>query len=87
MRPDGYHELRTVFQAETLHDTLECIQRDGPFAIECDTLWKGGLTFVMSVVLFIGIFVFMMLLVSGLDLVFGSFVGWMFGDLPLFGLV
>ncbi len=30
--------------------------------------------------------VFMMLLVSGLDLLFGSFVGWMFGDLPMFGL-
>jgi 4-diphosphocytidyl-2-C-methyl-D-erythritol kinase len=37
MRPDGYHELRTVFQALSLHDTLECIPRPGPFAIECDT--------------------------------------------------
>lgn len=37
MRPDGFHELRTVFQALTLHDTLECIPREGPFAIECDT--------------------------------------------------
>ena len=36
-RPDGYHELRTVFQALSLHDRLECIPRPGPFAIQCDT--------------------------------------------------
>ena len=35
-RPDGFHELRTVFQALSLHDTIECIPRPGPFAIECD---------------------------------------------------
>ena len=34
-RPDGYHELRTVFQAISLHDTITCIPREGPFAIEC----------------------------------------------------
>jgi 4-diphosphocytidyl-2-C-methyl-D-erythritol kinase len=34
-RPDGFHELRTVFQAISLHGTLECIPREGPFAIEC----------------------------------------------------
>jgi 4-diphosphocytidyl-2-C-methyl-D-erythritol kinase len=37
MRADGYHELRTVFQGISLHDTIECIPRPGPFAIECDT--------------------------------------------------
>ncbi len=37
MRADGYHELRTVFQALSLHDTIECVPREGPFAIECET--------------------------------------------------
>ncbi len=37
MRPDGFHELRTVFQAISLHDTIDCIPREGPFAIECTT--------------------------------------------------
>jgi 4-diphosphocytidyl-2-C-methyl-D-erythritol kinase len=36
-RPDGLHELRTVFQAIALHDTIECMPREGPFLIECDT--------------------------------------------------
>ena len=36
-RPDGFHELRTVFQALSLHDTIECVPRVGPFAIECET--------------------------------------------------
>src|SRR5687767_153946 len=36
-RPDGFHELRTVFQAVALHDTIDCIPRAGPLAIECDT--------------------------------------------------
>ena len=35
-RPDGFHELRTVFQAIGLHDTVECVTREGAFAIECD---------------------------------------------------
>jgi 4-diphosphocytidyl-2-C-methyl-D-erythritol kinase len=33
-RPDGYHELRTVFQSIELHDTLICAQRPGPFALK-----------------------------------------------------
>jgi 4-diphosphocytidyl-2-C-methyl-D-erythritol kinase len=36
-RPDGFHELRTVFQAIALHDTIRCVPRPGPFAIECAT--------------------------------------------------
>ena len=36
-RPDGFHELRTVFQALALHDTIECVPRAGPFGIECET--------------------------------------------------
>lgn len=35
-RPDGYHELRTVFQSIELHDTLVCVARDGPFTIACE---------------------------------------------------
>src|SRR5215210_3061118 len=35
-RPDGFHELRTVFQAIALHDTITCTPREGPFALECD---------------------------------------------------
>ena len=37
LRPDGFHELRTVFQAIALHDVVTCVPRPGPFAIECDT--------------------------------------------------
>jgi 4-diphosphocytidyl-2-C-methyl-D-erythritol kinase len=36
-RPDGFHELRTVFQALSLHDVITCVPREGPFAIECST--------------------------------------------------
>jgi 4-diphosphocytidyl-2-C-methyl-D-erythritol kinase len=36
-RADGFHELRTVFQALALHDTVTCVPRPGPLAIECDT--------------------------------------------------
>ena len=35
-RPDGFHELRTVFQAVALHDTVTCVPRPGPMAIECE---------------------------------------------------
>jgi len=36
-RADGFHELRTVFQALALHDVIHCIPRVGPFAIECSS--------------------------------------------------
>jgi 4-diphosphocytidyl-2-C-methyl-D-erythritol kinase len=36
-RADGYHELRTVFQAIALHDVITIVPRQGPFAIECST--------------------------------------------------
>nr|WP_306231558.1 preprotein translocase subunit SecE [Agrococcus sp. REN33] len=45
---------------------------------------KELIRYTLVVLVFV---VFMMLLVSGLDLLFGSVVGWVFGDLPLFGLV
>jgi 4-diphosphocytidyl-2-C-methyl-D-erythritol kinase len=35
-RPDGYHELRTVFQSIALRDTLIIGRRRGAFRIECD---------------------------------------------------
>jgi 4-diphosphocytidyl-2-C-methyl-D-erythritol kinase len=34
-RADGFHELRTVFQAIGFHDTLDVVPRPGPFTIEC----------------------------------------------------
>ncbi|HXW05895.1 MAG TPA: 4-(cytidine 5'-diphospho)-2-C-methyl-D-erythritol kinase [Vicinamibacterales bacterium] len=36
-RPDGYHELRTVFQAIELHDVITCVARRGPFVLKCRT--------------------------------------------------
>src|SRR5262249_25080840 len=35
VRPDGYHELRTVFQTIELHDTLVCAEQPGPFVLKC----------------------------------------------------
>jgi 4-diphosphocytidyl-2-C-methyl-D-erythritol kinase len=37
VRADGFHELRTVFQAIALHDVVECVAREGPFGVDCDT--------------------------------------------------
>jgi 4-diphosphocytidyl-2-C-methyl-D-erythritol kinase len=37
VRADGYHELRTVFQAIELHDTLVCRDGPGPFTLKCRT--------------------------------------------------
>lgn len=37
VRPDGYHELRTVFQTIELHDVLVCTARPGPFVLKCRT--------------------------------------------------
>jgi 4-diphosphocytidyl-2-C-methyl-D-erythritol kinase len=36
-RPDGYHELRTVFQTIALHDEIVCRDRPGAFVIKCRT--------------------------------------------------
>jgi 4-diphosphocytidyl-2-C-methyl-D-erythritol kinase len=36
-RPDGYHELRTVFQSVELHDTVVCAIHEGPFTVVCQT--------------------------------------------------
>lgn len=36
VRPDGYHELTTVFQTIKLHDVLSFSQTSGPFEIRCD---------------------------------------------------
>jgi 4-diphosphocytidyl-2-C-methyl-D-erythritol kinase len=51
-RADGFHELRTVFQAIALHDTIECVPRPGAFAIVCSApgvpldrsnlIWRAG---------------------------------------------
>ena len=35
-RQDGYHELKTVFQALALHDSLEFTPRPGPLVLSCD---------------------------------------------------
>ena len=36
VRPDGYHDLRTVFQSLAVHDMLTFTPRTGRSAIECD---------------------------------------------------
>jgi 4-diphosphocytidyl-2-C-methyl-D-erythritol kinase len=37
IRPDGYHELRTVFQTIELHDTVVCWAKRGGFSLHCKT--------------------------------------------------
>ena len=34
-RPDGYHELRTVFQTIELHDVVTCWPKKGPLTLKC----------------------------------------------------
>ena len=36
VRPDGYHELRTILQSIELHDTLTIRAVPGPFRLTCD---------------------------------------------------
>lgn len=35
-REDGFHELRTIYQTVSLHDTLTVTETDGPIEILCD---------------------------------------------------
>ena len=51
-RPDGYHELRTVFQSIALHDRVIAQEKAGPFVLKCRTpgvplddrnlVWRAG---------------------------------------------
>jgi 4-diphosphocytidyl-2-C-methyl-D-erythritol kinase len=53
-RPDGYHDLRTIFQTLAIYDTLTFTSRKGNFAIACDDpaiptdqrnlVWKAAAT-------------------------------------------
>ena len=36
VRPDGFHDLKTIFQSLALHDDITFTARKGPFAIQCD---------------------------------------------------
>src|SRR5438105_5262781 len=35
-REDGYHELRTIYQTVSLHDTLQLTATTGAIEIQCD---------------------------------------------------
>jgi 4-diphosphocytidyl-2-C-methyl-D-erythritol kinase len=37
VRPDGFHDVRTILQAIDLFDRVKCEARRGPFQIRCDT--------------------------------------------------
>jgi 4-diphosphocytidyl-2-C-methyl-D-erythritol kinase len=36
VRPDGFHDLKTIFQSLALHDDVTLTRRKGPFVIECN---------------------------------------------------
>jgi 4-diphosphocytidyl-2-C-methyl-D-erythritol kinase len=59
IRPDGYHELRTVFQTIELHDTLTCVEQPGPFMLKCRTpgvpLDAGNLVWKAAAALWTGL--------------------------------
>ena len=52
VRPDGFHDVRTILQAIDLFDRVKCMARRGPFEIRCDMpgvpadrtnlVWKGA---------------------------------------------
>lgn len=37
LRPDGYHEVRSLMQSIALHDTITISERRGPFGLQCRT--------------------------------------------------
>jgi 4-diphosphocytidyl-2-C-methyl-D-erythritol kinase len=52
VRPDGFHDVRTILQSIDLFDRVKCVARRGPFQIRCDMpgvpadrtnlVWKGA---------------------------------------------
>src|SRR5262245_44246017 len=41
-REDGYHELRTIYQTVSLHDTLAISRTDGPIQVVCNDVRVPG---------------------------------------------
>ena len=39
LRPDGYHEVRTILQTVVLHDTLTVTARPGPLTVRSGSAW------------------------------------------------